>query len=139
MPRPCKRRRICAMPGCERFGPMEGDDGAKQEIRMTLDEFETIRLIDLEELTQEECARRMNVARTTAQSIYNSARRKLGECLVNGKELHISGGEYVLCDGNAESCQCKYCCKKHCHNHPATEEKNLCRDAKKSQIQEDLK
>lgn len=103
MPRPCKRRRICAMPGCGRFGPQDGS-GAQQTITMTLDEFETIRLIDLEGATQEQCALRMNVARTTVQAIYNSARSKLAECLVNGKELRIEGGDYVLCDGSAESC-----------------------------------
>ncbi len=137
MPRPCKRRQICAMPGCDRFGPM-GGGGAYQSVHMTLDEFETIRLIDLEELTQEECAQRMNVARTTAQSIYYSARHKLAECLINGKELLIKGGEYVLCDGNEEGCHCKHCCKRRCHKQPKAET-GKSRDAKNTQNQEDLK
>ena len=115
MPRPCKRRRICALPRCGRFGPMEGNGEDRQEIVMTVDEFESIRLIDLEGLNQESCAERMNVARTTAQAIYNSARAKLAECLVNGRELRISGGEYVLCDGKTEPCGCTQCCRRHCH------------------------
>lgn len=82
---------------------------------MTLDEYETIRLIDLDGLTQEECARQMDVARTTAQAIYNSARRKLAQCLVEVRELHIEGGEYVLCDGQNHACRSRHCggrCRK---------------------------
>ncbi len=104
MPRPCKRRRICGLPACARFGPKDGSTDARQTVTMTLDEFETIRLIDLEGMTQEQCAGQMSVARTTAQAIYNSARVKLADCVVNQKELHIAGGEYVLCDGNHAGC-----------------------------------
>lgn len=116
MPRPCKRRRICAMPSCQRFGPKDSCcDADRPTITMTLDEFESIRLIDLEGLTQEQCAERMNVARTTAQAIYNSARIKLAECLVQEKELRIAGGDYILCDGNDTGCSCNHSCKGHCH------------------------
>ena len=68
MPRPCKRRRVCGHPSCGRFGPAEQAHG-QPEVLMGLDEFETIRLIDLEGLTQEQCAAQMNVARTTVQAI----------------------------------------------------------------------
>jgi len=71
---------------------------------MTVDEYETIRLIDLEGLSQEECSDQMNVARTTVQLIYNNARFKLAESLVNGRMLQIEGGEYKLCDGNVKPC-----------------------------------
>ena len=114
MPRPCKRRRICAMPGVSRFGPVSGISG-RQVINMTLDEFEAVRLIDLEGLTQEQCAESMSVARTTAQAIYNSARAKLAECLVNEKELFISGGEYVLCQEGHGPCGCGHCRRGHRH------------------------
>lgn len=80
---------------------------------MTLDEFEAIRLIDLEGLNQEECAELMGVARTTAQAIYNSARSKLAECLVNGAELSVSGGDVVLCE-EARGCE-GGCCHKRKH------------------------
>ncbi len=109
MPRPCKRRRICAMPGCGRFGPMDGGAAERAVVTMTLDEYESIRLIDLEGLTQEACAESMNVARSTVQAIYDSARTKLAECLVNEKELRIAGGDYVLCNGET-GCG-------HCHRH----------------------
>ncbi|WOC31971.1 MULTISPECIES: DUF134 domain-containing protein [Caproicibacterium] len=114
MPRPCKRRRICALPGCGRFGPKDAEAPQKPAITMTLDEFEAVRLIDLKGMTQEQCAAQMNVARTTAQAIYNSARIKLAECLVNQRELTIQGGEYVLCDGSAQNCGCTHCGRRRC-------------------------
>ena len=82
---------------------------------MTVDEYETIRLIDLEGLSQEECANLMGVARTTAQAIYNSARVKIAECLVNGLTLHITGGDYVVCGEETCGCGCGHCHKKKCH------------------------
>ena len=115
MPRPCKRRRVCAEPYCGRFGPKTAaQDG--QTVFMTLDEYESIRLIDGEEMTQEECAQQMNVARTTAQAIYASARRKLAQCLVKGRELRIEGGEYEICSEKASvckhACRLKHICPK---------------------------
>ena len=94
MARPRKCRRICQMPRTTCFAP-SGD--AAGEICMTLDEFESIRLIDAEGLQQEECALRMNVARTTVQAIYLSARMKLADALVHGKALRIAGGDVALC------------------------------------------
>ena len=111
MPRPRKWRRICRMPKQNSFGPIGDRTINSQPIDMTIDEYETIRLIDLEGMTQEECAVRMGVARTTAQAIYISARMKLAECLVNEKELHIKGGDIVLCNGDITACGCTFCHK----------------------------
>ena len=97
MARPKKDRRICRLPGTCRFGPL--DDGPYGVEIMTVEELEAIRQIDLEGLSQEDCAARMNVARTTAQSIYNSAREKLARCVVDGLELRIEGGSYRVCGG----------------------------------------
>ena len=111
MARPCKRRRVCGKPLCGFFGPK----GAVQEIvTMTLDEFETIRLIDWEGMTQEQCAGQMDVARTTVQAIYGNARAKLAECLVCGKGLRIEGGDYRLCDGRRRGCArpCPHYCRR---------------------------
>jgi len=71
---------------------------------MTVDEFETIRLVDYEQKTHEECAALMDVSRTTVTEIYQSARAKIADALVNGKKLVISGGEYRLCGGEISSC-----------------------------------
>ena len=76
---------------------------------MSVDEFESIRLIDLEGLTQEECAARMQVARATVQAIYAAARRKIATCLVFERELRIEGGDYVLCQRGAGCGDCGGC------------------------------
>ncbi len=80
---------------------------------MTVDEYETIRLIDQEGFTQEECAKRMNIARSTVQGIYIGARKKLAESLINGKVLRIEGGEYRLCEGLLNGCGRGRGCHRH--------------------------
>jgi len=112
MPRPRKWRRVCCMPQSQSFGPMDFENQINQIIIMSVDEFETIRLIDLENLTQEECAERMGVSRTTAQAIYSGARTKLARCLVQGNQLFISGGDFVLCNGDTPGLGCNACHKK---------------------------
>ncbi|MDF2522024.1 MAG: putative DNA-binding protein, partial [Clostridia bacterium] len=82
MPRPRKWRKVCCLPENNQFGPLNAVVNQEHFITMTIDEYETIRLIDLEGFTQEECAKQMNVARTTVQGIYNDARKKLAESLV---------------------------------------------------------
>jgi len=90
MPRPNRSRRIERLPDYRSFSP--DDVKASQVVYMTVDEYETLRLLDNEGLTQAECATRMNIARTTVTSIYDSARRKVADTLVNGKRLVITGG-----------------------------------------------
>lgn len=68
----CRKRVVCKGPDTTLFVPHENDH--RELLTMTVDEYESIRLIDLEGFSQEECARRLGVARTTAQLIYNHAR-----------------------------------------------------------------
>ena len=96
---------------------------------MAIEEYETIRLIDLEGFTQEECAGQMNIARTTVQGIYNDARRKVAESLVNGKVLWIEGGEYKLCDGFGNTCGQGGCQRMKCGKE-FTDNKNVTTDSK---------
>ncbi|MFA5449770.1 MAG: DUF134 domain-containing protein [Clostridia bacterium] len=103
MARPKKWRKVCSLPKTNRFGPLNGADSGRLVV-MSIDEYETIRLIDVEAMTQEECSVRMNVARTTVQGIYDQARKKIADSLVNGKMLIIEGGEYQLCDGLGGHC-----------------------------------
>lgn len=114
MPRPRKWRKVCCLPDSSRFGPLDSPADAVNAVNMTVDEYETIRLIDLEGFTQEECANQMNISRTTVQGIYDEARKKLAESLVNGKVLWIEGGEYQLCDGSGKGCGGGGCHRHRC-------------------------
>ncbi len=109
MPRPRKWRHICAMPERKVFGPLDVPADRNGTVTMLVDEYETIRLIDLDGLTQEECAQQMNVARTTVQGIYAAARKKLALALVEGRVLVIEGGDYTLCDGQHPFCRHRAC------------------------------
>ena len=106
MPRPKRCRKVCSMPRVSEFAPI-GEDA--DFVVLTVDEYESIRLIDRQGFSQEECAAYMQVARTTAQQIYNSARKKLAAALVDGKGLRIAGGDYRLCDGMESYCGCEGC------------------------------
>ena len=107
MPRPQRRRRVCSEPEHVCFEP-QGYALAEETV-LTVDEFETIRLMDLEGLSQEQCAGQMEVARTTVTGIYDSARRKIADALVNGKRIVIAGGSYRLCGGGNAMCRGRKC------------------------------
>lgn len=96
MPRTTKCRRIYGFPDYYSFIPEEADVSRIETITLSLDEFETIRLLDHEGLNQEECAARMGVARTTVTSMYESARKKLISTIVEGKRLCIAGGNIKI-------------------------------------------
>ncbi len=110
MPRRKKCRKVCQMPSMQEFRPV-GDIPCESAVILSVDEFEAIRLIDKQGFSQEECSGYMEVARTTVQTIYNSARKKLADALVDGLPLRIEGGDYQLCDGMEEYCGCGGCQK----------------------------
>ena len=99
MPRPRKCRRVCRLPENEGFQPLR--PGAAGQVVLTVDEYEALRLIDLEDLSQEDCGDYMGIARTTVQQIYGSARKKLARALVEGLPLRIAGGDFRLCSAAA--------------------------------------
>lgn len=91
------------MPDYKVFGPLNGNTH-DEPIILTIEEYEVIRLIDLEGLEQQECAERMEVARSTVQRMYSKAKEKVADSLVNGKRLKIQGGDYILCNIDGEFC-----------------------------------
>lgn len=97
MPRPPRCRRICGVPQVDTFCPNGCEN--TEPILLTLDEYEVIRLVDLEQQTHEQCATQMDISRSTVQEIYESARSKIAACLAHGKPLHITGGNYRICGG----------------------------------------
>ncbi len=66
-----------------------------EEVVVTLDEFEAIRLADFEGLYQEEAAARMKISRPTFSRVVESARRKVADALIHGKALRIEGGPVI--------------------------------------------
>lgn len=90
MARPQKVRSVQNKPYCSRFKPE--NLGQEERIILSLDEYETIRWIDHERLSQENCALRMDISRTTVQRMYASAREKLAKALVHGHIIEIEGG-----------------------------------------------
>lgn len=103
MGRPSKVRKVGKIPKCREFIPEIQDEQNGQSIIMTIDEYETLRLIDYLGFTQDECAVSMDVARTTVQAIYQDARRKMARFVIEGCRLKIEGGEYTLLESNKES------------------------------------
>lgn len=83
-----------------------------EPVILQIDEYETLRIIDREGFSQEQCGEYMHIARATVQQIYTSARKKLADALVEGRPIHIVGGEYLLCDGKERKCGCGGC-RKH--------------------------
>ena len=94
MPRPIRCRRISQLPEYRIFSP--DDVAANENVYLTVDEYEVLRLLDNEGLNQEACAERISVSRTTVTAIYESARKKIAEMLVHGKRLLIVGGSYIV-------------------------------------------
>ena len=92
MPRKPRCRNIGGYPDYWMFTPEE--TSSEEAVVMSLDELETIRLIDHDGKTQEECASQMEVARTTVTAIYDSERKKIASALIDGKRLQIRGGTY---------------------------------------------
>lgn len=96
MPRPNKAKKVCRMPACTEYKALHSYYPGN-EIILSVEEYETIRLIDYMGLTQEECAAGMDVARSTVQTLYTDARKKIARFLVEASHLKIGGGNYELC------------------------------------------
>lgn len=111
--RPQRNRRICGIPTVHRFNPepapnltgeSSGSADSPEPVILTIDEYEALRLVDHEGLTHSECARQMNISRTTATEICESARKKVAGAIVCGRPLVIEGGKWELCSGNRGDC-----------------------------------
>jgi len=93
MPRPCKQRNICCKPDVKYFKPRGITVDKLDEINLTYDELESVRLADLEKMHHENAAIKMNVSRQTFGNVLISAHEKIAKALVKGKALKIGGGK----------------------------------------------
>ncbi|MBQ9132509.1 MAG: DUF134 domain-containing protein [Clostridia bacterium] len=120
MARPQKERVICSAPRFLFFAPQKSVRG--ETVVLTLDEYEVIRLHDLEHLSQAHVASQMLVSRPTVTALLNSAHEKLADAIVNGKSVAIKGGNCRICEiGHAcprekedGTCQKKHRCCASC-------------------------
>ena len=96
MARPINCRRVSSMPESNYFKPRGIPLSVLEEIVLTVDELEAIRLADLDGLYQEQAAERMKISRQTFGRIIESAHKKVAEALVQGKALKIEGGEFEM-------------------------------------------
>ena len=71
-----------------------------EEVVLTVDEFEAVRLADYRGLYHESAARLMGISRQTFGRIIESARKKVSEALIKGRALKIEGGNYQMCRNN---------------------------------------
>ena len=103
--RPTKWRHVEFLPDITYFKPAGVPLRQLDEVVLTVEELEALRLKDLEGLEQEPCAERMNVSRPTFVRIINSARNNVAEALVKGKAIRIEGGTYQF----VQSLKCGDC------------------------------
>jgi predicted DNA-binding protein (UPF0251 family) len=96
MPRPKCCRRIQGEPNCKIFKPAGVPCSSLEEVVLSIDEFEAIRLADLERLYHEQAAEKMRVSRQTFGRILESARGKVAKVLAQGLALRIEGGEVEI-------------------------------------------
>lgn len=134
MPRPCKCRRVCGNPAVDYFKPRGVPVAVLEEVVLALDEFEAVRLADLEGLYQEEAAKKMNVSRQTFGNIIESAHKKIADVIINAKALRVKGGvvkmtqrQFVCSDcknewgvpfGTGRPAECPKCQGKNIHRAP---------------------
>ena len=95
MPRPFCPRRIGCWPKATYFKPAGIPLRVLDEITLTLDELEALRLADFNGMYQEQAAQRMKISRPTFARIVEAARRKVADVLVHGKALRVEGGPVV--------------------------------------------
>lgn len=118
MARPRLCRRVGGVPGSNYFKPRGIPLSSLEEVVLTVDELEAVRLADLAGLYQEQAAEKMNVSRPTFGRIIASAHKKVAEALVEGKALKIEGGEFEMAAMRKFKCQdCRD--SWNCHMEPA--------------------
>ena len=119
MSRPKINRVICSLPKHHTFAPTEVD--SPLVILLSADEYEMLRLHDLEHLHQANAAKQMRISRATAANLLASAHEKIADALVNGKTIQIELGNCCVCEvgclcplEKGDSCENKHRCGAAC-------------------------
>lgn len=96
MGRPKRCRKVRFNPKITYFKPRGVPLRELEEVVLHIEEFEAVRLKDLEGLEQGECAKKMNISQPTFHRLLLSARKKISDAIINGKSINIEGGNYKL-------------------------------------------
>ena len=94
MPRPRLRRWVESEPSVNYFKPAGVRLRELQEVVLSVDEFETLRLKDFLRIGQDEAAKKMNISQPTFHRLVLVARKKVADAIVNGKAIKVEGGDY---------------------------------------------
>lgn len=108
MARPQQNRKICNPPRMQGFKPFGIPAKTLASVTLLLDEYEAMRLLDYEGLTQEQAAEKMEVSRPTLTRIYEKARKTIAQAFVEGKMIVIDGGNVLF---ESTWYRCKRCFK----------------------------
>jgi len=100
MPRPRKIRRLFFQPNTTYFKPVGIPLKNLEEIILSFDELEAIRLIDGEEMGQIKAGKKMKISQSTLSRLLKIGRKKLAEAIVNGKAIRIQGGDFKVMNSN---------------------------------------
>ncbi|NLB66414.1 MAG: DUF134 domain-containing protein [Lentisphaerae bacterium] len=115
MSRPVQTRRIEFVPRANFFKPVGVPRVDLEEVTLTLDELEALRLADLNDLYQEEAATRMDISRSAFARTLQSARQKVADALTHGKSLRMEGGPVKADAIPAGICPGDCPCRQHRH------------------------
>ena len=147
MPRPRRKRYIRYSPEITYFKPIGIPLRHLEEVNLTLDELEALRLKDFEGLDQTQAAKKMKISRVTFQRILKEAHKKIAEVLILGKAVRLKGGEYIMPRprrtwgqnigrgsglGGSPICVCPKCGKEFPHNRGIPCAQRECPDCKVS-------
>ena len=108
MARPFKCRRVRCEIKDNYFKPCGIPLDMLEEVILTVDEFEAVRLADLQELYQENAAEKMGISRQTFGNIINSAHKKIADFLLNAKALKIEGGITTITERKFVCYSCRH-------------------------------
>ena len=89
-------RNVSKIPDVDYFKPMGIPLADLEAVILSVEELETIKLVDFEGLEHEEAAKKMNVSRKTLWRDLKSGRKKVADALINGKSIEIRGGDFVV-------------------------------------------
>lgn len=122
-------RRVSYLPSVTFFKPAGIPLRELEEVCLSVEELEAIRLKDIEDLGQEQCAEKMNVSRPTFVRILHGARKKMAEALIKGKAVRIEGGHFEMTTPQSmplqDSIPGSGCRKRSHHDHTLENNQNI--------------